>query len=74
MPYNNQIIKTMENFKIELETKVIDKHTGFTGVVTARTQYIKGDNSYCVEGHVTDPGNKPPVLWLEEYRLEKYRD
>ncbi len=60
----------MENFKIELESKVKDSVTGFTGIVTGRTQYVKAGNTYCVEGHVTDPGTKPPVLWVEEYRLE----
>lgn len=59
----------MENFKIILESKVKDVYTGFTGIVTARMQYVKGDNSYCVEGHITDPGQKPPIMWIEEYRL-----
>jgi hypothetical protein len=60
----------MENFKIELEKRVKDKITGFTGVVTGRTQYLQGNNTYCVEGHVAEHGHKPEVMWIEEFRLE----
>lgn len=69
LPNNNQNQIKMENFKIALESKVKDTVTGFTGIVTGRTQYVNSGNSYCLEGHVTDPGQKPPVMWIEEYRL-----
>jgi hypothetical protein len=69
LPNNNKNQIKMKNFKIELEAKVKDTVTGFTGIVTGRIQYVSAGNSYCVEGHVTDPGTKPPVMWIEEYRL-----
>jgi hypothetical protein len=43
--------------KIELGSEVTDKVSGFTGIATARVEYINGCTQYCVTPKCVD--NKP---------------
>jgi hypothetical protein len=44
-------------FKFRNGTKVKDKITGFTGIITARTDYLHGCARYFVEPEVDENGN-----------------
>lgn len=54
----------------EMGQKVKDKITGFTGVVTARCQYISGCNQSLVQPPVKDDGTFVDSKWFDEDRLE----
>ncbi len=56
-------------FKYELGAKVRDNITGFTGVVTSRTECITGGNRFEVEGGITEEGKPVGIEWVDEDRL-----
>lgn len=39
----------MGNFKHELGNKAKDKITGFSGILTARIEFLTGCNRYCIQ-------------------------
>lgn len=59
-------------FKIELGTEVGDKITGYTGMVTARTEYIGNVYRYAVEPY-SEKGKPMQTEWFDEARLSVVR-
>lgn len=54
-------------FKYNLSDIVKDNVTGFSGVITARAEYLNGEPLYLLEANVD---NKPVMEWFLEGRLE----
>lgn len=58
------------NESIKLGSKVRDKVTGFTGIATARVEYLHG----CVQIEIMPPvdkdNKKPDSIYIDEPRLE----
>ena len=52
---------------IKLNTKVKDMTTGYSGIVTARAEYITGETRYLVEN--VDSTGRPSEYWYDETRL-----
>lgn len=52
---------------ISLNSKVKDTTTGYSGVVTARAEYITGEQRYLVEN--VDSTGRPCEYWYDEPRL-----
>jgi hypothetical protein len=61
---------TTKNFKFSNGDKVIEKITGFTGVITGTCFYITGCNQYLVTGKGKDENSEGVALWYDEGRLE----
>lgn len=59
-----------KEFKHELGTKVREKITGFTGVITSRIDYLTGCNQYCVLPKCKEEGVYPEGQYFDEERLE----
>lgn len=55
-------------FKYNLSDTVKDLVTGFSGVITARSEYLNGESLYLLEATVDD---KPVVELFPEGRLKK---
>lgn len=55
---------------IELGSKMRDKVTGLTGIVTGKAQYLSGIAKCLIEAHVCDPSKEGAAVWLDECRLE----
>lgn len=55
-------------FKYNLSDTVKDIITGFSGVITARAEYLNGESIYLLEAVV---GNKPVIEWFPEGRLKR---
>ena len=54
-----------------LGTKVRDKITGFTGIVTGYCTYLTGCNRALVEPPVDEKGADVESQWCDEQRLER---
>lgn len=54
---------------IKLGTKVRDKETAFVGIVTARAEYLYGENRIMVEA--VDSTGRPIEWWYDESRVEE---
>ena len=59
---------------IKLGQKVQDKVTGFTGVATARIEYINGCVQYCVKPKVGADGKMVEGEYLDQQQLEVLSD
>lgn len=57
-------------FKHELGIEAKEIVTGFTGIVTSRTEHITGCNTYGVQPKAVD-GKVCDMQWFDENRLEK---
>lgn len=55
---------------IALGTKVRDKITGFTGIVTGYVTYITGCNQALVAPQAGKDGSLKESAWFDEQRLE----
>jgi len=55
---------------IALGARVRDTVTGFTGVATARVEYLNGCIQYCVKPVVGDDGKMPDGEYLDIGQLE----
>ncbi len=55
--------------KVQLGSKVKDKITGFTGIVSGRAEYLYGTPHVWVEAPTTTDG-KTPDQWIDESRVE----
>ena len=60
-------LKTLWMFK--LGSKVIDLVTGFSGIVTARVEYLNGCRQYCVTPSVDKEGKKQEHDYIDETQL-----
>jgi hypothetical protein len=56
--------------KIKLGQRVRDVVTGFTGIATARVEYISGCLQYCVQPPVAGDGKFPASEYIDHQRLE----
>ena len=56
--------------KIELGREVRCLVTGFTGIATSRTEYLKGCVKVCVQPKVDKEGKHPDGFFLDEPQLE----
>jgi hypothetical protein len=61
----------MKDFRIEMGREVIDRVTGFTGVVTSRADFISGCDQYFVQPRVDKEGKKQEAHWFDDLRLEE---
>ena len=55
-------------FKYNLSDIVKDNITDFSGVITARAEYLNGESIYLLEAKVD---NKPVVEWFPKGRLKR---
>ena len=55
---------------IELESKVKDRITGFSGIVTGFVTYLSGCHQALVVPKVTTDGTFKDAQWFDEQRLE----
>jgi len=59
---------------IKLGSKVKDKITGFTGIVTGYVRYLSGCNQALVVPPLDKDGKLQEANWFDEQRLEKADD
>jgi hypothetical protein len=56
-------------FTIEIGQTVVDRITGFKGVVTGRADFITGCNRYQVQPRVKEDGTYVESQWYDEHIL-----
>lgn len=56
--------------KIKLGEKYTDNITGFTGVATARIEYLTGCVHIGLQGKVKEDGSLPAAEYFDECRLD----
>lgn len=59
----------MEGFEFELGAVLKDNITGFEGVVTGRSQWISGNNTYCLKPQKLKDGMPQKTEWFDEVVL-----
>lgn len=59
---------------VQLGSKVKEKITGFTGIVTGYVQYLSGCNQALVIPKVREDGSYVDGQWFDEQRLERVDD
>jgi hypothetical protein len=64
----------MSNFLINPGVTVVDKITGFNGIVTGRADYITGCNQYLVQPKTDGDGKHVDSRWFDEHRLTAKED
>lgn len=57
-------------FKFELGCKVRSLVSGFTGMVTSRSEHLNGCDRYWVQPPVDKEGKLPDGCWLDEGELD----
>jgi hypothetical protein len=67
---NNPVLRTMEKAMVKLGSKVKDKITGFSGIVTGYVIYITGCNQSLVVPKVGKDGSFKEGQWFDDQRLE----
>lgn len=65
MGFSCEIIK----MNIILGSKVQDKVTGFTGIATAKVEYLNGCIQYCVKPKVGEDGKMPEGSYIDHQQL-----
>lgn len=60
----------MKKFKHELGIEAKDLITGFSGIITTRTEHITGCNTYGIVPPIKD-GKIEVTEWFDENRIEK---
>ncbi len=55
---------------VRLGQKVTDNITGFSGIVTARTEFLYGCVRVCVEPEELKDGKPIEAQWFDEQRLD----
>lgn len=56
--------------QFKLGWRLRDKATGFTGIATARIEYISGCIQYCILPEVKDDGKYVDGVYIDEQRIE----
>ncbi len=56
--------------RIKLGARVKDKVSGFTGIVTARCEYLSEAPRVLVEAQATESGARAAESWYPETRVE----
>ena len=64
----------MSVFTIELGATVKSNQTGFTGIVTSRSEHINGCNRYWVQPPVDKDGKLVDGAWVDENELDIWVD
>lgn len=59
---------------IKLGDEVQDIITGFTGIVTAETNYLSGSRSLEVQKQISEDNKYPPSTWISSNYLKKISD
>lgn len=62
-----------KEFKFKNGDEVIEKVTGFQGVITGTAFYLTGCTSHLVTAKMSDIGKEPVALWYDEGRLSFIR-
>ena len=60
----------MAEYLIPLGARVISKISGFTGMVTSRSEHLNGCNRYWVSPRIDKDGKLPDGYWFDEAELE----
>ena len=66
--------KTKRKFGFSNGDKVMEKVTGYEGVITGTCFYLTGCNQYLVVGKQIDKSKEPLSMWYDEGRLELVSD
>lgn len=61
-------------FKFPLGIKVKSKITGFSGLLTSRSEHLNGCDRYWVEPPVDKDGRLREGCWMDDLELEKVGD
>jgi hypothetical protein len=56
--------------QVELGKEARDKITGFTGIVTAKVQYLTGCNQTLLAPSVGNDGRLTDPAWFDDQRIE----
>jgi hypothetical protein len=59
---------------IKLGQQVKDKVTGFTGIATARVEYLSGCVQFCVRPEMVKPGEMPDGQYIDDMQLDVIGD
>ena len=59
---------------IQLGQEVKDCITGFTGIATARVEYLNGCIQICVKPKMVKPGEMPEGQYIDDEQLEVIGD
>jgi len=59
---------------IKLGQKVKDKITGFTGIATARVEYLNGCVQFCVKPQMVKTGLMPDGAYIDDMELDVIGD
>lgn len=59
-----------KEFKFANGDEVIEKITGFKGIITGSVFYLTGCNQYLITSKWSDKGKEPIALWYDEGRLD----
>ena len=60
----------MVKFEHELGIKVKDKISGFSGILTARVEFLTGCNRYCVQPKTLQDGVPIEGIYFDEEQLK----
>lgn len=60
----------MQTFIYELGKKAKDRVTGFTGVITGRSDFIAGCRQYCLAPPINAEGKIVDSHWFDEERID----
>jgi hypothetical protein len=55
---------------MELGKKAIDKVSGFTGMLTAKIEYLYGNDRYLIDPKVCEDNKYQEGQWFDEERIE----
>ena len=61
---------TKTNFKFNLGDEVKDVFTGYSGIISCRSQWIHNCNTYGVKSKELKDGKPMPCEWFDEPQLE----
>lgn len=59
-----------KEFKFENGDEVIEKITGFKGVITGTCFYLTGCNQYLITAKAKDGSKEPIAIWYDEGRID----
>ena len=57
-------------FAHELGKKACDKITGFSGIITARVEFLTGCNRYCIQPTDLKDGKPIDSIYFDEAQIE----
>jgi hypothetical protein len=59
-----------KEFKFKNGDEVVEKITGFKGIITGTCFYLTGCNQYLITAKCEKEGKEPVALWYDEGRLD----